>query len=48
MTGALWIARLVVTALIAVLTFAGFIPREAANRLVPLQKFLTNELERRS
>ena len=33
---------------VAVLTFAGFLPREAANRLVPLQKFLTNEIERRS
>lgn len=32
-----------------IVTLAGisFLPREAANRLIPLQKFLTKEIERR-
>lgn len=37
-----------VSALILVLLAIGFVPREAASRLVPLQKFLTRKLDGRA
>ncbi|WP_273688430.1 hypothetical protein [Ketogulonicigenium vulgare] len=40
---ALWA---LVTGIIYVLLGIGFVPREIASRLVPLQKFLINEIER--
>lgn len=36
-----------VSAVIMALTGVSFVPREAASRLIPLQKFLTREIERR-
>ncbi len=45
---ALRFVRAAVSALILALLGIGFLPREAANRLVPLQEFLTREIERRS
>lgn len=36
-----------VSAVIVVLSGISFLPREAASRLIPLQKFLTKEIERR-
>lgn len=36
-----------VSAVIVALAGISFLPREAANRLIPLQKFLTKEIERR-
>ena len=36
-----------VSVLIVSLNGVAFIPREAAVRLIPLQKFLTNQIERR-
>lgn len=40
--------RFMVSASIIALTGIGFLPREAASRLVPLQEFLTREIDRRS
>lgn len=40
-------ARATVSGAVFLLLCVGFIPRELANRLIPLQKFLTNELEKR-
>ena len=40
-------ARALVSLLIAILAGVSFIPREAANRLIPLQKLLTNMIEAR-
>lgn len=41
------LVRTIVSAAILALLGIGFVPREAANRLVPLQNFLTKEIERR-
>lgn len=40
-------ARAVVSLLIVTLAGVSFIPREAANRLIPLQKFFTTMIEAR-
>lgn len=42
------ILRFAVSAAIVALAGIGFLPREAASRLVPLQEFLTREIDRRS
>lgn len=43
----LWVIRAFVSGVIVALTGIAFIPREAACWLIPLQKFLTREIERR-
>lgn len=48
MIAALRAARAFITAIIATLLAVGFVPREIAARLVPLQKFLAKEIERRT
>ncbi|MCJ8138416.1 hypothetical protein [Falsirhodobacter halotolerans] len=39
--------KAVVSTVIVTLLGVSFLPREAAARLIPLQKFLTKEIERR-
>lgn len=43
----LWTIRVGVSGVIIALSGIAFMPREAACRLIPLQKFLTNQIERR-
>ena len=47
MIAILCIIRVAVSAAILSLAGVSFIPREAANRLIPLQKLLTNMIEAR-